>query len=363
MKRGAEMKDTIRDFLITYMQRYPKAQLIDLYKALFQTAFGCAHAVTDVESARDWIVREFSEMPETKLPLLEALPGEHYRVSLDWLKEGLSAETLARLFQRSARPTPCATAVLRKCLAILLELAEEGTLPFSEEQTQKSVHEWCSFGFPSCHHSQPFRDAYSPAYRLIHKDYIPLLPLLCRIDKALAEKAQPIFLAIDGGSAAGKSTLALFLQRFYSCTVFHMDDYFLQPNQRTNERLAEPGGNVDRERFLQEVLLPLHQGKEATVRAYDCQLGQLMPPTQILPGRLNIIEGAYSMHPLLQSNYDLSVFLEIAPELQHLRILRREKMPMQQQFFDQWIPMENAYFSAFRIPAQCTLRIPAQNDE
>lgn len=357
------MKDKIRDFLITYMQRYPKAQLIDLYKALFQTAFGSAHAVTDVESARDWIVREFSEMPETKLPLLEALPGEHCRVSLDWLKEGMSAETLARLFQRSARPTPCATAVLRKSLAVLQELAREGALPFSEEETQKAVHEWSSFGFPSCHHSQPFRDAYSPAYRLIHMDYIPLLPLLCRIDKALAEKTQPVFLAIDGGSAAGKSTLALFLQRLYACTVFHMDDYFLQPHQRTKARLEEPGGNVDWERFLQEVLLPLHQGREATVRAYDCQLGQLMPPTQVLSGRLNIIEGAYSMHPLLQSSYDLSVFLDIAPELQHLRILRREKMPMQQRFFDQWIPMENAYFSAFHIPEQCTLRIPAQDDE
>ena len=32
-----------------------------------------------------------------------------------------------------------------------------------------------------------------------------------------------------------------------------MDDYFLQPYQRTEERLAEPGGNVDYERFKEEI--------------------------------------------------------------------------------------------------------------
>lgn len=351
------MKETVREFLTTYMQRYPKVQLMDLYKALFQAAFGCAHAVADIELARDWIVRESAETPETALPLLESLPGDYCRVSLEWLKEGMSAETMAQLFQRSAQPTPHGTDLLSLALEQLLALAREGALPFSADETEQAVLDWRSAGFPACHHSQPFREAYRPAYRLIHKKYLPLLPLLCRIDRALSEKTEPILLAIDGGSAAGKSTLALFLQRLYACPIFHMDDYFLQSQQRTAARLAEPGGNVDRERFFQEVLLPLTRGEAATVRAYDCQLGMLLPPTQIQPGRLNIIEGAYSMHPLLQDSYDLSVFLEITPELQYLRILRRNPPPMQQRFFEQWIPMENAYFSAFHIPEQCTLRI------
>ena len=51
-----------------------------------------------------------------------------------------------------------------------------------------------------------------------------------------------------------------------------MDDFYLQPHQRTEERLAEPGGNVDRERFLQEVLIPLHEGHDAVYRVFDCQI-------------------------------------------------------------------------------------------
>lgn len=32
------------------------------------------------------------------------------------------------------------------------------------------------------------------------------------------------------------------------------DDFFLRPEQRTPERLAEPGGNLDRERMKSEVI-------------------------------------------------------------------------------------------------------------
>lgn len=76
------------------------------------------------------------------------------------------------------------------------------------------------------------------------------LPLFLKLDSMLQEKE--ILLAIDGGSAAGKTTLGKLLEQRYACNVFHMDDFFLRPMQRTKERLAELGGNVDRERFFTE---------------------------------------------------------------------------------------------------------------
>ena len=59
----------------------------------------------------------------------------------------------------------------------------------------------------------------------------------------------PFLLAIDGRCAAGKTTLAAQLARLSGCTVVPMDHFFLRPEQRTEERFLEPGGNVDRERF------------------------------------------------------------------------------------------------------------------
>ncbi len=181
-------------------------------------------------------------------------------------------------------------------------------------------------------------------------------PLLQAIDERLPRQER-LLLAIDGGSASGKTTLAALLAQRYGCPVFHMDDFFLRPEQRTPQRLAEPGGNVDRERFFSEVLQPLRQGGPAAYRRYDCQTGQLLPPVLRQAGQLNVIEGAYSMHPALAALYDLSVFLAVSPETQRRRILQREPAFKQQLFFQQWIPMENRYFQAFSIPERCDLRI------
>ena len=68
-------------------------------------------------------------------------------------------------------------------------------------------------------------------------------------------KKLPVLLAIDGRCGSGKTTLAGMIAQRYRAEVIHMDDFFLQKDQRTPERLAEPGGNVDRERFRQEVIL------------------------------------------------------------------------------------------------------------
>ena len=182
-------------------------------------------------------------------------------------------------------------------------------------------------------------------------------PLFAELDRRLAGEV-PVRLAIEGGSASGKTTLGKILAERYGCTVFHMDDFFLRPEQRTAARFAEPGGNVDRERFLEEVLLPLRRGEEIFYRRFDCATMQLQKPIEIVPGKLVVTEGAYSMHPELAPYYDLSVFLEISPELQRERILHRNTPEKAKRFFDEWIPMEQAYFAAFDIPAKCTLRLP-----
>ena len=160
-----------------------------------------------------------------------------------------------------------------------------------------------------------------------------------------------VLVAIDGNCTAGKTTLAKSLSESYDCNVFHMDDFFLRPEQRTLQRYAEVGGNVDYERFLQEVLLPLKSGDEFSYRPFDCSTFALSEPVKVSPKKLNIIEGTYSQHPYFGDPYDLKIFLTVAQELQRERIMERPEF-LHQRFFEQWIPMEKQYVDGFSIHEQ-----------
>jgi uridine kinase len=174
--------------------------------------------------------------------------------------------------------------------------------------------------------------------------------LSAAITHKLTEKGT-ILLAIDGPCGGGKSTLAEVLRVIYQetgSTLFHMDDFFLQPHQRIMERLEEPGGNVDRERFLREVLLEIKRGKPFVYNHYDCQKGT-MKAVFPSPARLMIIEGVYSLHPELRAFYDIKVFLDIDADRQLERLRERVQGDKLHLFVNEWIPMENRYFEAFQV--------------
>lgn len=173
------------------------------------------------------------------------------------------------------------------------------------------------------------------------------------ITARLAENRR-LIVAIDGRCAAGKTTLAERLRQELDCTVYHMDDYFLRPWQRTTNRLAAPGGNVDYERFDAEVLRPLRNnaGRIAYQR-YDCRTQTLQPAITVHPGPINIVEGAYSCHPALWEFYDLRIFLTVSPKEQMRRIELRNGGDGAAVFRERWIPLEERYFSAYHIEERC----------
>ena len=179
--------------------------------------------------------------------------------------------------------------------------------------------------------------------------------ILLRRIRALAAVQPRVLVAIDGRCAAGKTTLAASLQAQLGCNVFHMDDFFLRPEQRTPERLHQPGGNVDFERFLTEVLRPLYDGDPVTYRPYDCHTQQLRAPARAEARIVNLIEGSYSCHPALWDLYDLHVFLSVSPEEQRRRIAVRNGEKMLPMFTNVWIPMEEAYFAQFRVAERADL--------
>ena len=314
---------------------------------------GCEHLVSNYADAVDYIRREHSAMQSPSAILTDRLDGEYSRVHLSYLDCGLSAETLGKLFCKSAKASPNGRAEIENKLKVARELIADGSLPFSPNEFDKTASAWVEQSFPAIRHSQKFREVYKPAYRVISNKYVNFLPVFCQIDKLLQNGSAIV--AIEGGAASGKTTLSGMLEEIYDCNVLHIDDFFLRPEQRTSERLSEIGGNMDRERFLSEVLIPLSQRKEISYRRFDCSKQKLMPPEIISPKNLTIIEGSYCMHPELAPYYDFSVFLEIDPDRQRERILTRNSPEFATRFFEEWIPKERAYFSHFGIDESCDL--------
>ncbi len=166
---------------------------------------------------------------------------------------------------------------------------------------------------------------------------------------ALDKEKKQIIIAIDGRCASGKTTLGYYLQELFDANLFHMDDFFLQSHQRTKERLAEIGGNVDYERFMEEVLEPLLNGEDITYRRFDCKSMTFAEEKLISAKRINIIEGSYCMHSYFKDCYDLRVFTDIDEESQIKNIRNRNGEEKLAVFQECWIPKEEAYFAAFQI--------------
>lgn len=341
--------------LVSYCRENAGLAIQDVFKFLHQSCFGPEHLVTDEARALAFVKAEAEHAEEDVLPETEALGTDYIRLHLKVTGRGLSAQTLTRLFLLSSKKREDGAEKLTAALGEFSGAAAKGLLPFDENEIRREAAEWREAGYPALHHSEAFRAEKKPAYRVIRKAYLRLLPLLIEIDRALETKNR-VLLGIDGRCASGKTTLAAELEKIYGCAVFHADDFFLRPEQRTKERLSKPGGNMDRERLKEEVILPLSRGEDVTFQRWDCRQGVLLPPETVRTGRLSVVEGAYCLHPELKGFYDVTAFLSITEAEQRERILKRNGA-MAERFFNTWIPLEEAYFRAYPIEQSASVTL------
>lgn len=173
----------------------------------------------------------------------------------------------------------------------------------------------------------------------------------------LLEKS-PIVLAIDGMCGSGKTTLAEYLTTIFDATVIHMDNFFLPFERKTPERLAEPGGNIDYERFMKIALPALMERKAFSYTAYNCRTVAFDRPINVRDCRLIIVEGSYSLHEKFGKYYDYAVFLETSSEEQLHRLETRCNDAYKfQRFQTEWIPMEQHYHAIQNVLSRCNCRI------
>lgn len=183
---------------------------------------------------------------------------------------------------------------------------------------------------------------------MIIKSENALTYLKQKIDKLLKNKTS-IVIAIDGMAASGKTSLAKDLKSKYKATIIHMDDFFLQDHQRTNERFKEIAGFIDYERFNEEVMQALKSGYAFSYHKYNCQSKTMTKEYVGNDNQVYIIEGAYSLREEFQDTYDIKVLMLIDEDKQITRIKARNNASLLRKFKEDWLIRENTYIKEYKL--------------
>jgi len=176
-----------------------------------------------------------------------------------------------------------------------------------------------------------------------------------------------LVVAIDGHGAAGKSTIAGAVADATGAALVHTDDFFQpgpEPGGPGRLWLDGPRGSSRRDtrdlsryydwrRLRAEALEPLRAGRAAEFRRFDWERGSGLDGTvSVTPSPLIVLEGVFSAAPELSDLVDWSVFVD-TPSRERLRRLRAQVTP--EEWDDDWLIAEQAYFDVIRPPSSFDL--------
>lgn len=330
------------EYVLRQVEKHPGMEAQDAVKICYQASFGAEHAAIDAEMARRMLYSELESVePDKNEMLIEPLSDSLGRLNLSaWKARGLPGDWLLNIFLDPARGDGDFSGRLGE----ITRLAEQGRMPFSPEVWQEFLQSYMSRGAAALHHSAGYRAAERPAYRLVSRRVEPVIALLEKMSRMPGG-----IVAIDGRAAAGKSSLAEQISMITGAGVVHMDDFFLPAEKRSPERLAQPGGNTDHERFARQVLPQLEKTEEFCYSRFDCALMRENGQRRVKASPWRIVEGSYSQHPALGDYMDIRVFCTVGETEQHERILARNGEHGAKRFEEIWIPMEERYFSHFSV--------------
>jgi uridine kinase len=176
---------------------------------------------------------------------------------------------------------------------------------------------------------------------------------------------RPKFVAIDGHSAAGKSTLAAEVARPLEAAVIDGDEFYAGGTEELWDAMspAEKAAHCVDWRKQRRVLEALARAEDAQWHSYDWDAGDgrlLDRVTVCPPAPVVILEGVYSARPELADLFQLRVLYDAAPELRHLRWVNREGEGYYDDWARRWSEAEDWYFSQVMTPDRFDLVLPAE---
>lgn len=167
--------DMRAEFVRAYLQKYPEATLVDIYKGSFQDVFGPAHILTNREAVARYIRHEMetAEKFEEEDYTPCGWQGNFLQVNLKVIADGrVPMDVFVDAFMASANgiDTTLTQAFVEDWK--LIQKSVRSSIPdlqgFSEDSTL--LAELLKQGKYVVHHSRKFNKHYHPHYRIIRRD-------------------------------------------------------------------------------------------------------------------------------------------------------------------------------------------------
>ena len=158
----------IKDVILDEIERHPYLQPEDLVKLSFQAAYGCEHLLTDTESARNYLRREW-EQADNDEPLFQLLSPSFARVHIAaCVRENIPENYIFEVFERSTLvKEENADELFNSYIATITEIE----LPFPKEEWLAFLKQYEENGGGAIHHSRIYHDTAKPMYRVIYIPY------------------------------------------------------------------------------------------------------------------------------------------------------------------------------------------------
>jgi len=164
-----------------------------------------------------------------------------------------------------------------------------------------------------------------------------------------------LVLAIDGHGGSGKSTVAAAVAAATGAALVHTDDFF-RPEDAAHGEQRPLDSYYDWRRLRAQALGPLRARRGASFRRFDWDRGSgLDGVVSVEPAELIVVEGVFSASPELADQVDRTVFVD-TPEPERLCRLRGRVSP--EEWDDEWLRAEQAYFRLIRPPSSFDLVVP-----
>ena len=164
--------ESLHRILLAHAARYPLMEPKDAVKLLYQNEFGGGHLIRDVDSCLNYLRLEYESVTQSPdAPLMEDIGNGMFRIYLNALdRSGCTVDRLGADFIRSANAHRGSLESFLDKLEVLRQLTLEGRMPFSAETLETYLEAYRLAGYPMVSHSETYRKAYSPAYRIIFRE-------------------------------------------------------------------------------------------------------------------------------------------------------------------------------------------------